>query len=160
VSDQARARALRPADAGAARALVSACVGGTRYSGRTHEVLDAALTGGDDEHIGLVLPSSAGRAGGARLSAAAVIGALAGASGAWRLHWLFARSLTTATVLASAALDVARDRGARLVVCELPDDAPFGLTSDAGVVAGFILEGAVPDFVRDGIPLRLWVARF
>ena len=153
-------RALRLADAGAARALVSAHVGGTRYSARTYEVLRLALIGSDDEHIGLILPASASHADDASLSAVAVIGAVAGASGAWRLHWLFAQSLTTATLLASAVVDVARDRGARLVVCELPDDAPFVAASDAVADAGFILEGAVPDFVRDGIALRLWVVRF
>lgn len=157
---QAAVRALRPDDAAAARALVSTCIGGTRYAARTHEVLDAALTGDDDEHVGLVLPASTDHASAGSFSGVAVLGAVAGASGTWRLHWLFARSIAAATPLACAAADVARDRGARLLVGELPDDGPYALACDVFASTGFVLEGEVCDFVQDGIALRLWVARF
>lgn len=152
-------RALRPADADVARALVSAFIGGTRYAARTHEVLDAALAGSDEEHIGLVLPDTTDGAPDAGLSGITAIGAVAGASGAWRVHWLFAHSIASATLLASAAVDFARDRGARLLVAELPDDVPFEVASEAVADAGFIREGSIPDFVREGIALRLWVSR-
>ena len=50
-------------------------------------------------------------------------------------------------------------RGERLVVCELPHDAPFDVTAVALVASGYREEGRIDDFVRDGVALRLLVWR-
>ena len=44
-----------------------------------------------------------------------------------------------------------------LIVCELPDDAPFSRVAGALLSSGYSQEGRVPDFIRDGIALRLLV---
>jgi predicted GNAT superfamily acetyltransferase len=49
--------------------------------------------------------------------------------------------------------------GERMIVCELPDDPPFTATAAALEASGYAEEGRVPDFVRDGVALRLLVQR-
>jgi hypothetical protein len=48
---------------------------------------------------------------------------------------------------------------ARLVVAEMPDDAPFAEMTMALVAKGFREEGRIEDFVADGIALRILTKR-
>ena len=160
---------FRNNDAAALRALISARLASTLYEARAIEVLHAALVArddavlvsaesdddadSDDEHLGLLLPSAT------RAAAAAVIGVVAGAVGTWRVHWAFGEDHETLAKLLRHAVEVAYAQGARLIVCELPDDAPFALTQHALAHTGFKNEATVPDFVCPGTALQLWVAR-
>jgi len=62
-----------------------------------------------------------------------------------------------------ALLDAVRETcvrsGERLVVCELPHDAPFDVAGVALLASGYREEGRIDDFVRDGVALRLLVWR-
>jgi hypothetical protein len=140
-------RALQPDDAGAARALVVAQFAGTRYESRVLEQLEIALRGDDAECRALVaiLPREACVRG------LALYGTVAGAQGVVKLHVLAGDNRDALRVL---ALTVG-DAGARMIVCEIPDDAPFHVTSQVLRELGYGEAGRVADFVRDGVDLLL-----
>jgi hypothetical protein len=61
--------------------------------------------------------------------------------------------------LLAAVRQACEGSGERLIVCELPDDLPFHRAAEALGISGYREEGRVPDFVRDGVALRLVVWR-
>ena len=146
-------RALHGDDARSARSLIDAGFMGTRYRERMHELLANALRFADDEHLGLV-GSASGETG---VRALALYGTVAGANGVTRLHALlddgrFADSIVLGAVVSAAAR-------ARMVVCEVPDDAPFEQAARTLAGGGFAEEGRVGDLVADGVAMRLLVRR-
>ena len=48
-----------------------------------------------------------------------------------------------------------------MVVCEIADDAPFRVTAEVLRELGYVEEGRVADFVRDGVDLLIltWWSR-
>jgi hypothetical protein len=146
-------RALMPDDAGAARALVSAQFAGTRYRARALELLQSALRFDDPEHMGLLAFAD----GGTQLVGLVLFGTVAGARSVVKVHGVVARERDTAVALLDAVRQASEHSGERMIVSELPDDAPFALASEALEASGFAEEGRVPDFVRDGVALRLFV---
>jgi hypothetical protein len=54
---------------------------------------------------------------------------------------------------------MAESSGERMIVCELPDEPAFVLVAEALGESEYLEEGRVPDFVRDGVALRLMVWR-
>jgi hypothetical protein len=143
-------RALHPDDAGAARALVSRQFSGTRYAARLLEQLEIAVGGGEPEYCAMVAiaPDAAVRG-------VALFGDVAGAQKVVKLHLLAGDEFHVLHALAMAV----RDANARMVVCELADDAAFHVAAAALRDVGFAEEGRVADFVSDGVALLVFVSR-
>ena len=139
-------RALRPEDAGAARALVSAQLGGSLYASRVFEQLDVALGNADPECLSLAAFD------GGDVVGFTLYGAIAGAAGVVKLHALIGseRSALSAVV---RAITAAGDW--RLAVCETPDDTAFHAGGEALREFGFEVEGRIQDLVRDGVDLLI-----
>jgi len=76
-----------------------------------------------------------------------------------KLHALLGDDDGTCAALADALRNVAADSGERMVVAELPDDAPFRSAIVALRESGYDEEGQVDDFVCDGVGLRFLVWR-
>jgi hypothetical protein len=146
-------RALMPEDADAARALVSEQLAGTRYRTRALELLDSALQFDDPEHLALLAFGEDGT----RLVGLVLFGTVAGARSVVKVHGVVASAREPAVALLDAVRHASERSGERMIVCELPDDAPFAVAADALAASGFAEEGRVPDFVRDGVALRLLV---
>lgn len=153
--DEIELRALMPADADAARALVVAHFAGTRYETRVLEQLDVALSFEDPEYVALL----ASEPGSDHLVGLALFGAVAGARRVTKLHALLGDDDATCAALADTVRRVAADSGERMVVAELPDDAPFRSAIVALRESGYVGEGQVDDFVCDGVGLRFLVWR-
>ena len=136
-----RVRALQAADADAARALVSRQFGATSYEARLLEQLELALSGDDPECRALVA--------GDDVREIMLFGSIAGAEGVLKIHALAGDDVSS---LRALVLDVMSTR-ARLVICELADDAPFAVTGQLLRGLGFEEEGRVADFFRDDVAL-------
>jgi hypothetical protein len=93
------------------------------------------------------------------LAAVALFGAVAGAQQCTKLHALFGDDDEALAALAAAIVGVCADAGERLVVAEVPDDAPYEPFTHAIEASGFAECGRVDDYVADGIALRLLVRR-
>jgi hypothetical protein len=143
-------RMLKPADAGAARALVSASFAGTRYEARMLEQLEVAIGGEDDECRALVAIAHA-----SELSGVALAGTVAGAHSVVKLHALIGDDQITLRALARAVTEGSARASARMVVCEVADDVPFRVTVEVLLELGYEEAGRVADFVRDGVALRI-----
>jgi hypothetical protein len=148
-----RLRALMPDDADAARALVSSQFENPRYRTRALEVLDTALQFEDPEYMALLAVDGESD----RLAGIAVFGTVAGARSVVKLHGVITGDAGAARVLVEAVRHASEHSGERMIVCELPDDAPFAIAIAALEGDGFVEEGRVPDFVRAGVALRLLV---
>jgi hypothetical protein len=148
-------RALQPADAGAARALVSRQFSGTAYEARILEQLEIAARGDDPECCALV---AIGPDEGA-LRGLALFGVVAGAHAIVKLHALAAPDRDVLRALAGAVRDANMRSGTRMIVCELAEDARFRATELAIRELGFVEEGRVADFVCDGVDLLVLVWR-
>ena len=146
-------RPLMPDDAGDARSCVSAQFAGTRYEARALEQLDIALQFDDPEYMALLASSGDEIA----LRGLVLFGIVAGARGVVKVHVLVGRKLETAVALLEAVRVTSAHSGERMIVCELPDDTPLISAADALDASGFIEAGRVPDFVTDGVALRLLV---
>jgi hypothetical protein len=153
--DEVELRPLMPEDADAARAVVVARLGGTRYEAHVLEQLDVALSFEDPEYLALLAadPSSGHVVG------LVLFGTVAGAKHATKLHALLGDDEGTCTVLADAVRAVASESGERLVVAEVPDDTPFRNAIVALRTSGCFEEGRVDEFVCDGVALRFLVWR-
>jgi hypothetical protein len=134
-------RALRGSDVPAARALISAQFAGTPYDARLLEQLELATTGNDRECQALVA--------GDELRGLALFGSVAGASGVVKLHALAGDDRSALRSLATAV----RNSDARLIVCEIADDATYHVTAQIVRELGFEEAGRVADFFRDGVDL-------
>jgi hypothetical protein len=148
-------RALQPADADAARALLSAQFSGSRYEARMLEQLEIAARDDDPECRALV---AIGPDEGA-VRGLALFGVVAGAQGIVKLHALAAPDRELLRALAGAVRDVSVRSGTRMIVCELPDDAPFRAMKEEIRELGLLEEGRVADFVCDGVDLVVLVWR-
>ncbi len=146
-------RPLTPDDATSAHALVDSAFAGTRYLARAREQLDAALQFEDPEFMAVLATR------GDSLSAVALFGAVAGAQRCTKLHALIGDDDEALAALAAAVVDVCTDAGERLVVAEVPADAPFVRFQHAIEASGFTECGRVGDYVAEGIALRLLVRR-
>ena len=146
-------RALMPDDAGAARALVSGQFAATPYAARALELLESALRFDDPEYMALLAFAGDGK----QLVGLVLFGTVAGARSVVKVHGVVARERDTAIALLNAVLTASEHSGERMIVSELPDDTPFTIASEALEASGFAEEGRVPDFVRDGVALRLFV---
>jgi hypothetical protein len=144
---EVKVRALRGSDVPTARALVSAQFVGTPYELRFLEQLELATTGDDPECRALVA--------GDEPRALVLFGSVAGANGVVKLHALAGDDGNALRALATAV----RDADARLVVCEIADDAPFDVTGRILGELGFEKAGRVADFFRDGVDLVVFSYR-
>ncbi len=148
-----RLRALMPHDADAVRALVSGQFENPRYRARALEVLDAALEFEDPEYMALLALDDEPE----RVVGIAVFGTVAGARSVVKLHGVITGDAAAARALVEAVRHASEHSGERMIVCEQPDDAPFATAIAALEADGFVEEGRVPDFVREGVALRLLV---
>jgi hypothetical protein len=146
-------RALMPDDADVARRFVSGQFANPRYRARALEVLESALEFEDPEFMALLAFDGEP----ARLAGITVFGTVAGARSVVKLHGVITSELAPARALVDAVRQASEHSGERMIVCELPDDAPFAVAVAALEASGFTEEGRVPDFVRDGVALRLFV---
>ena len=153
--DEIELRPLMPEDADAARAVVVARLGGTRYEARALEQLEVALTFEDPEYMALL----AAELQSGKLVGLVLFGAVAGAQRTTKLHLLLGDDEGTCGALGDAVRTVASESGERMVVAELPDDLVFRETTAALRDGGFHEEGRVDDFVADGVGLRFLVWR-
>jgi hypothetical protein len=153
--DEIELRPLMPEDAEAARAVIVARLGGTRYEARALEQLDVALTFEDPEYMTLLAAEPAS----GQLVGLVMFGAVAGAQRATKLHALLGVDAGTRVALVAATQTVASESGERLVVAELPDDPVFEDAIAALRASGYHEEGRVEDFVADGVGLRFLVWR-
>ncbi len=104
---------------------------GTRYEARAVELLSDAECTVIDNDLGVLVSAP-----------------IAGAQDVTRLHMLFGSpKLLDALPLA------------RVLIAELPDDAPFHQMTTALLSNGFREEGRITDFVAEGIAMRFLVKR-
>jgi hypothetical protein len=153
--DEILLRPMMPENADAARAVVVAHLGGSRYEARALEQLDVALSFEDPEYMALL----AAEPGSEQVVGLVMFGAVAGAQRVTKLHALLGDDEGTCAALATAVCTVAAGSGERMVVAEMPDDIVFRDSVAALRASGFDEEGRVDDFVADGIALRLLVWR-
>jgi hypothetical protein len=146
-------RALMPDDADTARRFVSGQFSNPRYRARALEVLESALEFEDPEFMALLAVDGEPE----RLVGVTVFGTVAGAHAVVKLHGVITSELAPARALVEAVRRASEHSGERMIVCELPDDAPFATAAAALEANGFTEEGRVPDFVREGVALRLLV---
>ena len=153
--DAPELRALMPDDAALARAFVEQHHGGTRYEGRLLEILDSALRFDDPEYMALLaLDAISGDVRGL-----ALFGTVAGARQVVKLHAVMGRELVILRTLLDGLSRITESSGERMIVCELPDEPAFVLVAEALGESEYLEEGRVPDFVSDGVALRLMVWR-
>jgi hypothetical protein len=112
-----------------ASALITKLLAGTRYESRALELLS------NEECV--VVGSELGTV---------VYEPIAGAADVIKLHMIVGDMFDRLPL-------------ARLVVAEMPDDAPFAEMTMALVAKGFREEGRIEDFVADGIALRILTKR-
>ncbi|MDE3172804.1 MAG: hypothetical protein KGN74_07005 [Gemmatimonadota bacterium] len=124
-----------------ARRLAEAALGGTPYLARALELLAAAEGPASDECCAVWSEHGGGA------TSLALVGLVAGAQGAGRVHLLVGDD----PHLVSRACDVLRAMGARFAMAEWPDDAPFAAASRRLREEGFREEARVPDFYRAGV---------
>ena len=148
-------RPLMPEDADAARATIVDLLRGTPYLERTLEVLDSALRFEDPEYLCLLAAPSEDETP----SGLVLFGTVLGARLATKVHGVVAADPRVQLVLLDAVRETCVRSGERLVVCELPHDAPFHVAGVALLASGYREEGRIEDFVRDGVALRLFVWR-
>jgi hypothetical protein len=153
--DEIELRPLMPEDADAARAVVVAHLGGTRYEARVLEQLDVALTFEDPEYMALLAAEP--RSG--QLVGLVIFGAVAGAQRVTKLHVLLGDDEGICAALADTVRTVASESGERMVVAELADDRVFNDAIAGLRDSAFHEEGRVDDFVADGVGLRFLVWR-
>ena len=144
-----------PEDARAARDTVVDHFRGTPYLARMLEVLDDSLRFEDPEFLCLLaaLGESDPPMG------LVLFGTVLGARLVTKVHTVVAADPRVQLALLEAVRETCVRSGERLVVCELPHDAPFDVTGVALLASGFREEGRIDDFVRDGVALRLLVWR-
>jgi hypothetical protein len=148
-------RPLMPEDARAARDTIVRQLRGTPYLGRTLEVLDDALRFEDPEFLCvLAAPGESDPPLGLVL-----FGTVLGARLVTKVHAVVAPDPRVQLVLLDAVRETCVQSGERLIVCELPHDAPFDVAGVALLASGYREEGRIDDFVRDGVALRLFVWR-
>ena len=148
-------RPLMPEDADAVCATVTAAFRGTPYLERMQETLESALRFDDPEYLCLLAaPPDDGAPSGVVL-----FGTVLGARLTTKVHAVVAGDPRVQLALLDAVRETCLRSGERLVVCELPHDAPFDVTAVALIASGFREEGRIADFVRDGVALRLLVWR-
>jgi hypothetical protein len=148
-------RPLMPEDARAARDTIVRQLRGTPYLGRTLEVLDDALRFEDPEFLCvLAAPGESDPPLGLVL-----FGTVLGARLVTKVHAVVAPDPRVQLVLLDAVRETCVRSGERLIVCELPHDAPFDVPGVALLASGYREEGRIDDFVRDGVALRLFVWR-
>ena len=148
-------RPIMPEDERRARALVRYALANTRYLVRVEQQLDAALSFEDPEYMALLAIGEPGQESPAAL---ALFGAVAGARQCVKVHALLGDDVAM-RALAAGIVQVCEQSGERLALCELPDDAPWASTAAALLASGFVEEGRVMDYIRDGLSLRLLVWR-
>jgi hypothetical protein len=146
-------RALMPDDAGAARTFVAGQFTNPRYRARALEVLESALEFEDPEFMALLAVDGDPE----HIVGITVFGTVAGARSVVKLHGVITSDAAAARALVVAVRRASEHSGERMIVCELPDDAPFATAIAALEADGFVEEGRVPDFVREGVALRLLV---
>jgi hypothetical protein len=142
-----------PEDADTTHAFVSGQLANPRYRARALEVLDAALGFEDPEFMALLALDGEPQ----HLVGIAVFGTVAGAHAVVKLHGVITNDPAAARALVEAVRQASEHSGERMIVCELPDDDAFATATAALLASGFTEEGRVPDFVRDGVALRLFV---
>jgi len=148
-------RPLMPQDAKAARATIVDQLRGTPYLARTLEVLDSALRFEDPEYLCLLAAPAEDDAP----NGLVLFGTVLGARLATKVHAVVALDPRVQVALIDAVRETCVRSGERLVICELPNDAPFDVTGVALLASGYREEGRVEEFVRDGVALRLLVWR-
>jgi hypothetical protein len=147
-------RPLMPADEQPARELIEAHFSDTRYLARVVEQLDTTFTFEDPEYMGILAVD-----GGDVVHALALFGTVAGARQCVKLHAIVSDDPGVIDLLAQGISEVCAQSGERLIVCELPDDAPFRPLAEALLGGGYVEEGRVADYIRDGVALRVLVRR-
>ena len=148
-------RPLMPEDARAARDTIVDHLRGTPYLDRVLEVLDDALKFEDPESLCLL----AALADSASPDGLILFGTVLGARLVTKVHAVVAPDPRVQLALLDAVRETCVHSGERLVLCELPNDAPFDVAGVALVASGYREEGRIDDFVRDGVALRLLVWR-
>ena len=144
-----------PEDARAARDAVVEHFRGTPYLARLLEVLDDALRFEDPEFLCLLAaPCESDPPSGL-----ALFGTVLGARLVTKVHAVVAPDPRVQLALLDAVRETCIRSGERLVVCELPDDAPFDVSGVALLASGFREEGRIGGYVREGVALRLLVWR-
>ena len=129
--------------------LARAEVEGTPYAESPLHALERALGGDDDEAWGLVAVR------GEELVGLVLLGLVAGAQGAGRLHLVVvtasARLGGVGRTLVDRAAEEAAARGARFLLVEIPEDPMLAAAHELLRRAGFRVESHIPDFIREGI---------
>ena len=146
-------RPLMPDDAVGAREFVSAQFGNARYRARALEVLASALAFEDPEYMALLALDATDE----HIVGLALFGTVAGAHAVVKLHGILTTEPAAARALAEAVIEASGQSGERMIVCEVPDDPELSIAASALEQAGFVEQGRVPDFVRDGVALRFLV---
>ncbi|MHB1862291.1 MAG: hypothetical protein ACYCVL_04900 [Gemmatimonadaceae bacterium] len=126
-----------------ARDLIESALGGTPYLTRALELLAIAQRQDSDECCAVWIEH------GDMVTAVALVGLVAGSTGAGRVHLLAGHD----PHLVARACDVLRAMGARFAMAEWPDDAPYRAAIRRLREEGFDEEARIPDFFRDGVAL-------
>lgn len=145
-----RVAPLGPSQLAAARELLA--------GERARELLERAL-GGTRECVAL----AATGVDTGDLAGVVLHGEVAGTHGTGALLWLVvhpsSRRRGVGRALLDASVDALRSAGARIVVAEVADSPEHQGLLALLRARGFVREGSVADFYRDGVALTLWVLR-
>ena len=144
-------RSALEADRTAIRGLVELDVAGTPYAESVGYFLRLALDGRGEESRAIVAAQHG------ELIGVALFGAVAGAVGSGRMHFVgvtaSARLHGIGTALCEAAIAEMAASGARLVIAELPDEGALAGGRALLNRAGFLEVARVADYCRDGVDL-------
>ncbi|MGH7669923.1 MAG: hypothetical protein ACRENQ_10575 [Gemmatimonadaceae bacterium] len=124
-----------------ARDLIEVTLGGTSYLTRALELLEIAERQASDECCAVWTEH------GGAATALALVGLVAGTSGAGRVHLLVGDD----PHLIARACDVLRAMGARFAIAEWPDDTPFQGALRRLREEGFAPEARIADYYRPGV---------
>jgi hypothetical protein len=120
--------------------------GGTRYHARVVEQLALALSAADDEYAALAADDGSGLV---------LYGPVAGAVSVVKIHLLAG----DCRLLQDRLVAREWEKGTRLIVCEVADDAPFAAARQSLTSGGFVCDARVPDFFAPAIALEVFALR-
>lgn len=145
-------RALQADDVPAAADLLARDPCWADHGERPSWVLDT-VAGETAEH------AAVGSFDGSELRAFASYNFVAGAEGAGAISCIARADDSSGIAVLSAAVKTLADRGARLIVAELPDLPEMERYASLLALGGFAPEAFVRDYYADGIGMRVLVAR-
>ena len=144
---------LSASESASARALARAALDDVPYAPSLLAPLDSALRSEGGEYRALIARDNTAVIG------LIVFGEIAGAVGAGRIYFVAVHGGVRRRGIGSALIEAActqlRSAGARFVAIEMPEEPRLDAARAVALRMGFLPEGRVSDYVREGVSLVL-----